>query len=166
MARPQPDTTTVLERPPGEATYDGDFYAWTVAQADAIREGRWDDIDWDNVAEEIESVGRNDRRAVESHLEVLFAHLLKCLVQPERWTESWDHTIRVQRKAIIQHLQRNPSLGNLPAERFARAYRHSLFLAHRDTGIGEDKFPAEPSFTLDQTLSPDCFPGPVRSRRS
>ncbi len=165
MAQSQPHSTTVLERPTGVGQYESDFYAWTVAQADAIRAGRWDELDWDNLAEEIESVGRNDRRAVRSHLEVLLAHLLKCIIQPVRWTESWDHTIRAQRQAIDELLAGSPSLRGLPAERFDDAYRHAVLLAHRDTGIDEDKFPAEPPFTLAQALSPDFFPGPAGSRR-
>jgi hypothetical protein len=144
--------------------YERDFYQWTVTQAQAVRESRWDELDWENLAEEVESVGRNDRRAVRSHLEVLLAHLLKCIVQPERWTESWDNTIQAQRRDIAQLIERSPSLRSLPAASVGDAYAYAIFLAHRDTGIDEDDFPHKPSFTVDEALSPDFFPGPARER--
>jgi hypothetical protein len=144
--------------------YDSDLYNWTVSQARAIRDRRWQDVDWENVAEEIESVGRSDRRAVRSHLEVLIAHLLKCIVQPERRTASWDQTIRNQRAAIAKLLERNPSLRGLPAERFEETYGYALALAHRDTGLDESRFPKEAPFSLDEVLSPDFFPEQVQGK--
>ena len=57
--------------------YEIDFHLWTERQARALREGRASEIDWLNVAEEIESLGRSDRRALVAHLEILLAHLLK-----------------------------------------------------------------------------------------
>lgn len=166
MAKTKSSGVGVLDRLGAASAYDSDLYTWSVNQARAIREGRWDDVDWENVAEEIESVGRSDRRAVRSHLEVLIAHLLKCVVQPERRTPSWDQTIRAQRSAIARLLDRNPSLGGLPAERFGEVYGYAVSLAVRDTGIDEGRFPKEPPFTLEEVMSPDFFPGPARKRHA
>lgn len=139
--------------------YERDFYSWTEEQSRALRESRWDDLDWENLAEEIESVGRNDRRALVSHLEVLLAHLLKCLIQPERRTRSWDQTISAQREDVAELIKRNPSLGRIPAERFAEAYARAIRLAAQDTGLDEQRFPATPPFTLADALSVGFFPG-------
>jgi hypothetical protein len=162
MANPKFDEAT-LDRHKGTTdSYEGDFYAWITSQTRALREVRWDELDWENLAEEIESVGRNDKRAIESHLKILLAHLLKCLVQPERRTDSWDQTIRTQREEIQALLRRSPSLGRLPVERFGEAYESALRLAARDTGISETKLPQVPPFSLEETLSPSFFPAPPR----
>jgi hypothetical protein len=163
MTRAISDQAELLARSRPSDLYERDFYRWTVEQARAVRNGQWDDLDWDNLAEEIGSVGRNDRRSVKSHLKVLLAHLLKCIVQPERWTESWDHTIRAQRNEIVVLLDHSPSLRGMPGEAFREVYKDAVFLAHGDTGISEDGFPEEPPFTVEDALSADFFPGPARA---
>jgi hypothetical protein len=160
MANARSDGVGVLDRrSAASSSYDSDLYSWTVTQARAIRDKRWQDVDWENVAEEIESVGRSDRRAVTSHLEVLIAHLLKSIVQPERRTASWDQTIRNQRASIARLLDRNPSLRGFPAERFEETYGYAVSLARRDTGLDESRFPKQPPFSLEDVLSADFFPG-------
>jgi hypothetical protein len=61
----------------GDTGYDTDFYAWTQAQATALRAGAWDDVDRAHLAEEIEDVGKSERRALAGHLRVLLTHFLK-----------------------------------------------------------------------------------------
>jgi Domain of unknown function DUF29 len=51
--------------------YDTDFYRWTQTQAAALRAKDFATLDLENLAEEIESLGRSDRRAIVSHLERL-----------------------------------------------------------------------------------------------
>ena len=161
MTSPKLDTATLPERNEASDLYERDFYRWTLVQARALRESRWHELDWENLAEEVESVGRNDRRAVRSHLEILLAHLLKCMVQPSHRTASWDRTIKAQRAGIAALIDRSPSLRSLPADRFDEAYASAVFLAYRDTGISEDQFPPKSPFTLEQALAPDFFPGPM-----
>ena len=74
--------------------YEMDFYAWTVEQARLLRCGELSAIDAENIAEEIESTGRSDRRELESRLVVLIAHLLKRHKQPDLRSKSWSATIR------------------------------------------------------------------------
>lgn len=136
-----------------ENLYERDFHEWIVTQVEALRQKRWDDLDWDNLAEEVETVGRNDRRAIESHLAVLLAHLLKCLVQPERRTVSWDRTIATQREEISSLLQRNPSLRPLLRERFSAAYDRAVGIAARDTALDETEFPPASPFTPEEAMS-------------
>jgi hypothetical protein len=57
--------------------YGADFYQWTQMQAAALRAKDFAALDLDNLAEEIGSLGRSDRRAIVSHLECLLLHLLK-----------------------------------------------------------------------------------------
>src|SRR5690348_11316175 len=94
--------------------YEEDVYLWSQQQAQALREaaklGINLPIDWENVAEEIESVGRSERNELESRLIVLISHLLKWQVQPNHRSRSWQATIREQRRALSRQLHRNPSL--------------------------------------------------------
>jgi hypothetical protein len=76
------------------AGYENDFYAWTVEQARLLRSGELSAIDAANVAEEIESMGRSDRREIKSRLIALLSHLLKWRMQPEIRSTSWSGTIR------------------------------------------------------------------------
>ena len=91
-------------------TYDTDFYSWTQQQANLLKTGRFLDADLENIIEEIESMGRSEKRELESRLTVLLQHLLKWQYQPERRGKSWELTIRNQRRAIALHLKKVPSL--------------------------------------------------------
>src|SRR3954452_2341854 len=59
------------------AAYDKDFHDWAVSQARALRGRQLGALDWENLAEEIESLGRSDQREVTSRLTTLLVHLLK-----------------------------------------------------------------------------------------
>jgi hypothetical protein len=79
--------------------YEQDFFQWTQTTAALIRQGKWHAVDAKCVAEELESLGKRDRRELASRLQVLVMHLLKWHYQPEGWVEghSWRGTIRTQR---------------------------------------------------------------------
>ena len=84
----------------GMSNYDSDVYEWTKEQADALRRRAADELDWDNLAEEIESLGRSDRRQIKSRLEILILHLLKWKYQPEWQCGSWRGSIREARHRL------------------------------------------------------------------
>jgi hypothetical protein len=65
-----------------EPLYDIDFYQWTQTQAAALRAKDWAALDLDNLAEEINSLGRSDRRGIMQQLERLLIRLLEWLTQP------------------------------------------------------------------------------------
>jgi len=81
--------------------YDRDFYSWTLSQAEALRAKDWQALDLDNLAEEVESLGKSDRRAVQSHLQGLLQHLLKSAYQSPP-SASWRASIRQARRQIAQ----------------------------------------------------------------
>ncbi len=85
--------------------YEKDFYAWTVEQARLLRAGELSALDVANIAEEIESLGRSDRRELGSRLTVLLLHLLKWRSQPDTRSKSWLATIREQRRQIEKLLR-------------------------------------------------------------
>src|SRR5215471_2684588 len=92
------------------AAYDGDFYAWTHEQARLLRTGQFALVDIENVAEELESMGRSDKRELDSRLEILLMHLLKWQIQPNFRSTSSQGTIREQRRRIERAFRESPSL--------------------------------------------------------
>jgi hypothetical protein len=116
-------------------TYDTDFYAWTQEQAELLRQGRLADIDLENLIEEIESLGRSERRSFRSALLLLTQHLLKWQYQPEKRSPSWQTTIRTQRRQIAMMLEDNPSFKAWSPEALAKGYADGRKDAADETGI-------------------------------
>jgi hypothetical protein len=141
--------------------YDTDFYAWTQAQADAIRAKNLARLDIDHLAEEIESLGRSDRRAIGHYLERLLKHLLKWTYQPEqrpRYGRSWARSIRHSRRKIAELVAESPSLHDYPAQRMATAYRPAREDAADETDLPLTDFPEACPWTVAQVLNEDFWP--------
>ena len=138
--------------------YERDFYAWAIAQAALLRAGRLSEADIGNIAEEIESMGRSEKRELVNRLTVLLTHLLKWQVQPALRGNSWRLTILEQRGQLIEHLKDNPSLKGVFPEAFATAYRFALLVAQRETGLPEAAFPAICPWSGDQVMAEGFLP--------
>jgi hypothetical protein len=128
------------EQPAG-ASYERDFYSWSLEQARLVREGRWDAVDRENVAEEIESLGREQFNKLASALRVLMLHMLKWDHQPELRSRSWVLSIEAQRLELEDVLADNPGLRPRIPEAIARGYRKARLEAARETGIARETFP-------------------------
>lgn len=135
------------------AHYDSDFYGWTQEQADLLRSGRLTELDTQNLLEEIEAMGRSERRELESRLQVLFMHLLKWEHQPSHRGKSWQLTIEEQRRKVSRVLSDNPSLKSKLPELMASAYGDAVIGAERETGLERSAFPESCPWTLEQALS-------------
>ena len=120
--------------------YEKDFYAWTMEQARLLRSGELSALDVENIAEEIESMGRSDRRAIETRLTVLLMHLLQWQMQPTFRSASWSATIREQRRRIEKLLRESPSLQPFVATALAEAYAEAREDAAAETGLAETAF--------------------------
>lgn len=140
--------------------YDRDFHAWANEQAELARRRLANELDWDNVAEELESLGRREYDRLTSRYRVLLMHLLKWLYQPERRGSSWSKTIKEQRVRAAQILRKHPSLKPLDQEAFADAYEVARVKASNETDIDLDTFPVEPPFTPEQARDDDFWPDP------
>jgi hypothetical protein len=138
--------------------YDTDFYAWTQQQAALLREGKLHDVDLANVAEEIESLGHNQRDAVRSHFRRLLQHLLKWRYQPLRRTPRWRRTMRTQRLEIADKVGTRGVLFHQRAQLMQEAYPGSRRLAVDDTGLPLATFPEACPWTLEQVLDEDFLP--------
>lgn len=138
--------------------YDSDFYGWTQDQASLIRAGRMTELDTQHLLEEIEAMGRSERRELESRLQVLFIHLLKWQFQSERQGRSWKLTIEEQRRKAQRVLSENPSLKNRLPDILEEAYGDAIIGAERETNINRAVFPAVCPWTFEQLMNPEFYP--------
>jgi len=137
--------------------YETDFYAWTLAQAKLLKERDFEHLDIPNLVEEIESLGRQERRELESCLGILIGHLLKWDYQPEKRGKSWRATIREQRREILQLLKENPSLKPYLIEAIAHAHEFGLDLVVKETPLDYGDLPENCPYTSEQLFDPN-FP--------
>jgi predicted nucleic acid-binding Zn-ribbon protein len=138
--------------------YERDFFAWANEQAALLRAGRLSEADVENIAEEIESMGRSEKRELTSRLKVLLTHLLKWQCQPGLRSKSWRNTIEGQREDVAEHLADNPSLTDkLPTE-FVSAYRKAIRAAAEETGFDRRIFPPVCPWTYEQVMDNDFWP--------
>jgi len=139
--------------------YEVDFYAWTQRQSLLLRNQQWPQIDLDNVIEEIESLGRQQRQELRNRLANLIGHLLKWEYQHEKRSRSWFATINVQRLDISELILENPSLKPYLAEALEAAYKKGLMLAVKETGLPSKIFPSVAAYSLEDILSESFYPG-------
>ena len=144
--------------PQASRLYDQDFYAWANEQAELLRAGNLSAADIEHIAEEIESMGKTEKRELVSRLTVLLLHLLKWRYQPNLQGPSWRTTIVNQRFDIVDHLDDNPSLKSLLAEAMTRAYRKAIRDAGLETGLPEATFPTTCPWTFEQIMDETFWP--------
>lgn len=140
------------------ALYDTDTYTWAMRQADALRRRSANEIDWENVAEEIESVGKTEARELRSRYALVLLHLLNWLFQPEKRSASWEITTKLQRALAAEHLADNPGLKPRQGELLGKAYVEARANAALETGLPLEAFPETNPFTLAQAMNPDFWP--------
>jgi len=138
--------------------YEADFYGWVQQQAARLRSRNISGLDFDNLVEEIESMGRSEKRELESRLELLLMHLLKWVYQPQRRGSSWEATIVEQRDRLADHLRENPSLKSLVPEMYDRTYRYAVTLAVKETGMARATFPVTCPWTFDEAMDDGFWP--------
>ena len=139
--------------------YEYDFHAWTHHQAELLRSGKLDDLDIENLVEEIESLGRQERQELRNRLGVLLGHLLKWRYQPEAQSKSWFYTIKEQRERIHDHLAENPSLKPYLPEAITKAYKDGLNLVGKETPLDPKQLPQSCPFSeaeiFDESVEPE-----------
>lgn len=140
---------------PARADYDTDFYSWSLEQARLLRKSQWAQVDRENVAEEIESLGREQFNKLESAFRVLLLHILKWDHQPERRSRSWIISIKQQRLDVSDVLSDNPGLRPRISEAIARAYRKARLEAAKETELDEGVFPDACAYGFDELMSRD-----------
>jgi hypothetical protein len=146
---------------PTNALYEQDFFAWANEQAALLRAGQLTDADIEHIAEEIESMGKTEKRELVNRLAILLMHLLKWQYQPAMRGNSWRLSIEEQRYRLTDHLADNPSLKAILPQAIGNAYRLALLEAERETGLSRDLFPALCPWPFDRLIADDFWPGDV-----
>ncbi len=139
--------------------YEQDFYAWANEQAALLRSGQLSAADIEHIAEEIESMGKTEKRELISRLKVLLMHLLKWQYQPVGRSVSWQLTIKEQRREVARHLADNPSLKARLSETLMDAYGDATIVAARETSLPEKTFPEDCPWQFSQIMDPEFWPG-------
>ena len=138
--------------------HDKDFYAWTKETAQLLKDGRVNEVDIINIADEIEELGISDDRALFSQLSRLIAHLLKWQYQPSFRGNSWKNTIEDARIELKYFMDKSKLLKKEAYNAFEKAYQSGIRKAVVQTGLDKKTFPETPLFTLDQCLDENFWP--------
>ena len=142
-------------------SYETDVVAWASEQARLIRAGRFDLLDLEHIAEEIEDVGKSEQRELASRMAVLLAHLLKWEHQPARRSKSWQYTLTTQRKEVAYVISEAPSLRTkFSDERWLDiVWSKAKSQAESETGLDIDTFPEVCPWPISDVLSEGWLPG-------
>jgi hypothetical protein len=138
--------------------YEQDYYLWLEKTASLLRDGRLSELDIPNLIEEIEDMGRSEKRATRSNLIVVLLHLLKYKYQPQKRTNSWLLTIFEHRRRLRDDFADSPSLKRYCHEVFGQCYADARSEAAIETGLPIESFPEQSPFTPEETLNPDYLP--------
>jgi hypothetical protein len=140
--------------------YETDFHRWAETQAGLLRTRSANELDWDNLAEEIESLSRSDKREIRSRLAVICEHLLKWQFHPDARSGSWRSSVREGRDKIADLVEESPSLADYPAAHLAGprgAYARGRAKAADETGFRD--LPVGCPWTIEQVLDDAFWPG-------
>ena len=149
-------TARQLEHAPN--LYEQDFLSWIEAQAQALKDRQVAALDWDNLVEEIESMGRSQRNELKSRLRVLLMHLIKWHWQPEKRSTSWHLTIREQRTALEDLLEMSPSLKPSIPVVLPKVWEDASKNAALETGLDRAAFPVACPWPAEDFLADDWLP--------
>jgi Domain of unknown function DUF29 len=139
-------------------SYENDIVAWANEQARLIRAGQFDQLDLVNIAQEIEDVGKSEKRELASRMAVLLTHLFRWQYLPSRQSNSWQRTIKEQRRSIQLHLDDVPSLRNslTNSKWLSGVYSDAVAKAIGETGV--DTFPDALPWSIHDVLTEGWFP--------
>ena len=152
MARANPVTD---ER---RSLYERDFYLWVEEQVRLLREGRLDELDVANLLEEVDWMGRSEKRAIKSNLIVVLVHLLKHQFQPDQRSSSWPGSIVGHRRRLRDDLKDSPSLRGYASDILDEAYADAREQVSVESRLPLRALPKASPYTLDQTLDPTFLP--------
>jgi hypothetical protein len=141
---------------------DTDFHGWLLDQASAVREQRLDSIDWQHIAEELESMAAGERRALKNQLKRLLLHLLKMREQPEQLSRhgGWRRSIRDARDQIEDIFEDSPGiLQGKGEEILAIAYKRARLDASDESKLPLKRFPETCPWSFEEVVSKDFYPG-------
>ena len=143
-----------------EKLYDRDYLKWIETTVEKLRLRDYSNIDWENMIEAIEDMGRTERRSLESNLVVVIMHLLKWQFQPDKRSGSWKGSIAEHRRRIRKSFQDSPSLQPYLERVFSECYSDVIEQASAETGFAIETFPLcvyTSAEVLDSNFWPDLL---------
>jgi hypothetical protein len=141
--------------------YEQDFYQWIETTAALLKQRNFQEVDWVNLIEEIESMGRSEKKELQSRLIILIEHLLKLQyweAEKVNHARGWRITIVEQRNQIELSLEASPSLKLILEDLFLDCYQKARKVVLKKYQLSSNMFPVDPPFTLDKVLNSDYFP--------
>ncbi len=132
--------------------YEQDFYQWIEEQAALLKAGALSQLDVENLIEEVESMGKSQKKELYSRLIILISHLLKWDYQPDQRSKSWKSTMMTQRKELKLLLMDNPSLRRLIPEAVNQIFKDSVDFAVDETGLPESAFPETCPYSIESIM--------------
>lgn len=147
-----------LPPPKISSLYERDYAEWLETIVNHLKNREFESLDLENLIEELETLGRREKREIESRLRVLLMHLLKYKYQLDKRTNSWKYTIREQRLRILKSLKDSPSLENYFQTIFPETYSDARALASDETGLDLAVFPQTCPFELESILDTEWLP--------
>ncbi|MGB7413053.1 MAG: DUF29 domain-containing protein [Thermosynechococcaceae cyanobacterium] len=148
----------MLSTPTTAKLYEQDFAQWIDQTVHLLKEGKLDELDLENLIEEVESLGRSDKRALSSNLIIVMLHLLKWQFQSEERSGSWKGSIIEHRRRIKRLLRDSPSLKSYLESEVTDCYTDARFQAAGETSLDLTKFPMDCPYELKELLSDGFFP--------
>jgi hypothetical protein len=141
-----------------QSLYEEDYLKWIETTVEKLRSQDFSNVDWENLIEEIESMGRSERKSIRSNLIVVLIHLLKWQFQPELRSRSWKSSIVEHRRRIRDDLKDSPSLKPYLAEVFAECYWDAVEAASVETGLPLEVFPQLCPYTSVEVIDSNFLP--------
>ena len=141
--------------------YEDDFYGWAMANASLLKKRKFNEADMNHIIEEMEALGRSNRRELVSRLGVLIAHLMKWQYQTSLRKGGWQGTIERQRIEISDVLEENPSLKSQIEEIMPKAYKYALSILKEETPLDLKSLPSECPYTFIQMMDDEFFPNEI-----
>jgi hypothetical protein len=138
--------------------YEQDFNLWLEETVNLLKNRQLDQLDYDNLIEEIESMARKDKRAVESNLEQILMHLLKWQYQKNKRSNSWRYSIIEHRNRLKKDFRDSPSLKPYFDDVLEDCYQTAREFASEQTGLDIKTFPIDLPFIKENILDPNYLP--------
>jgi hypothetical protein len=146
---------------PPQKLYESDYLQWIQTNLQDLRNKDYERVDWENLFEEIEDMGRSERRALESNLIIVLLHLLKWQYQPEKRTGSWERSIIEHRRRLKKALKESPSLKSYLTNILEENYSESVKQAKAETKLPLDAFPQQCPYELASILDDEFLPDSI-----
>lgn len=137
--------------------YDQDYHSWLESTIQHLKSSNFSEVDWENLIEELEDMGRSEKRAVYSNLKILLLHLLKYRYQPEKRSKSWLSSICEHRQRLHRSFRESPSLKNYFEIVIPESFEDARELTSKETGLNINSLPNECPFSIEEILDREFF---------